>query len=106
MNPLRGQTRIPRVFASDESYAMPLATALRSIIEVKRTVDPLEVYILYNSFQEGHRTRVMKSMPPGSVSIHWVPVDLRRFESCVTTYSRMTYARLLIPELLPRNITK
>lgn len=102
------ETRMPLVFASDESYAMPLATALRSIAEAKRSADPIEVYILYNTFHDGTRTRVINSLPPGSLSIHWVPVGLKRFESCSTAsyISRITYARLLIAELLPRCITK
>jgi lipopolysaccharide biosynthesis glycosyltransferase len=108
VKPIGNQTRIPLVFASDESYAMPLATALRSIVEAKRTVDPLEVYILYSTFQDRTRTRVMNSLPPGSISIHWVAVDLTRFEACWTTpyLSAMTYARLMIPEMLPQCISK
>jgi lipopolysaccharide biosynthesis glycosyltransferase len=108
VKPIHSQARIPLVFACDESYAMPLAAALRSIAEAKRTVDSLEVYILYNTFQSQTRTRVMNSLPPGAVSIRWVPVDLTRFEACSTTsyISGITYARLLIPELLPRSITK
>ena len=108
VKPTGNYVPVPLVFASDESYAMPLATALRSIVEAKRTVDPLEVYILYNNFQDYTRTRVMNSLPAGSALIHWLPVDLTRFEGCSpdSYISGTTYARLLISELLPRSITK
>jgi lipopolysaccharide biosynthesis glycosyltransferase len=108
VNPISIQPRVPLVFASDESYAMPLATALRSIAEAKRTIDPFEVYILYNTFQERARRRVTDSLPAGSFSIHWVLVDLTHCQAYSTSryISKITYARLAIPELLPRSVTK
>src|SRR5262249_22491076 len=41
-------------------------------------------------------------------SLHWVPVDLTRFAAYSTSsyISALTYARLLIAELLPRSIRK
>jgi lipopolysaccharide biosynthesis glycosyltransferase len=98
----------PLVFAADESYAMPLATALRSIAEAKRTQDPLHVYILYNIFRDSTRRRVINSVPSTALSINWIHVDLRRFEAYPTgSYiSLTTFARLMIPELLPRNISR
>jgi lipopolysaccharide biosynthesis glycosyltransferase len=87
---------------------MPLATALRSIAEAKLTIDPLEVYILYSTFEARIQTLVSNSVPPGSLMIHWVPVELKRFEACATAshISRMTYARLLIPDLLPKRVSR
>lgn len=108
VKPAGGQTRIPLVFATDESYAMPLATALRSIVEATRTVDPLEIYILHSTFQSRTRERIIDSLPSGTASLHWVPIDLKSFEAYATApyISTMTYARLLIPQLLPPCIKK
>jgi lipopolysaccharide biosynthesis glycosyltransferase len=99
---------VPLVFASDESYAMPLTTALRSVVETKRTPEPLEIYILYDRFDLRIQTMVGKSLPVDSALLHWVPVDLTRFAAYSTSsyISVLTYARLLIAELLPPSIRK
>src|SRR5215469_13682289 len=108
MQPLQSRLHIPLVFASDESYAMPLATALRSIVETTKTVDAIEVYVLYSSFGSVPRARVAQSLPPGRLSLHWIPTDLARFEMFSTSEytSTLTYARLLIPERLPRSLSR
>jgi lipopolysaccharide biosynthesis glycosyltransferase len=108
MNPKGAENLTPLTFAADESYAMPLATALRSIAEAKRAPDPLEVYILYNTFRDCTRRRVINSVLGTTLSINWIHVDLSRFEAYPTNsyISLTTFARLMIPELLPRNISK
>lgn len=108
MQPSQSRLRIPLVFASDESYAMPLATALRSIVETTNTVDAIDVYVLYSSFGSVSRARIAQTVPPGRLSLHWIPTDLTRFEMFSTSeyISTLTYARLLIPERLPRSLSR
>jgi lipopolysaccharide biosynthesis glycosyltransferase len=102
------QTARTIVMACDEAYAMPLATALRSIADANRHGQSLEAYILVNDFSEDTRAKVLKSIPQGSISLHWIPIDMAAFENFVADrhVSKMTYARLLIPSMLPRSVSR
>ena len=91
----------PLVLACDEAYAMPLATTLRSIADHHRTHAPLEVHVLTGGYSEATRRKVVDSVPAGSMHIRWREVDLGLFQSfgLLDHVSRMTYARLQIPQL-------
>jgi lipopolysaccharide biosynthesis glycosyltransferase len=96
----------PLVFACDAGFAMPLATTLRSVAEANRSEWPIEVYILSDGFSENTKRKVIDSLPKGSSSIHWLPVDLTAFAgfSTLIHISTATYARLLIPSVLPDRV--
>lgn len=91
----------PLVLACDEGYAMPLATTLRSVADGNRPHWPLAAYVLHDGFSAGARDKVLASLPEGSMNLHWVPVELGMFErfSLLGHVSRMTFARLQIPEV-------
>lgn len=93
----------PVVFTCDQAYAMPLATALRSIAESNRSDWPLNFHILSNGFTEATRDAVSRSLPAGSATIRWVPIDLQAFDglSAWAGSTKMNYARLLVPKLFP-----
>jgi lipopolysaccharide biosynthesis glycosyltransferase len=98
----------PLVFACDQDYAMPLATTLRSVAETNRSEWPLQIYLVSHGFSERTKTKIIDSLPKGSCSIRWEPVDLARFRgfSTLRHISRTTYARLLIPSILPAGIPR
>ena len=98
----------PVVFACDESYAMQLATALRSAVDANRSGQPLDVYVLWDKFSERMRQRVIDSLPGGAAVIHWVPVDLSSFEEFSTFpyISKMTFARLMIPCVFAKDVPR
>jgi lipopolysaccharide biosynthesis glycosyltransferase len=98
----------PLIFASDESYAMPLATALRSTAESNRRWWPLQVMILTFDFSEHTKKKVVESLPTGAASISWIPVDLKLFDgfSTMQYISKTTYARFLIPSVVPETASK
>lgn len=102
------QLGIPIVLACDEAYAMPLATALRSIVENNRNNWPLYIYILTDSFSEWTKSKILQSLDEGSVSLNWVQVDSELFSgfSTLNHVSKMTYARLLIPNAFPDNVSR
>jgi lipopolysaccharide biosynthesis glycosyltransferase len=92
------------VMASDGAYAMPLAIALRSIVESNQASPPIEVLLLCGDFPENARNKVLDSLPNTTASIRWVTINLELFErlSIVTAHvSKMTYARFLLPHILP-----
>jgi len=100
--------RCPLVFACDGGYSMPLATTLRSVVEANRSGWPLEIFILSHGFSESMKKKVLDSQPEGSCSIRWIPVDLTQFTgfSTLQHISSATYARLLIPSILPDDISR
>ena len=91
------------VFACDSSYAMPLATCLRSIVESSRCGGPLDIHVLCSGISQPLRDKVLGSLPAGSVSIKWVDLNMVAFGSFQTQQhvSKMTFARLLLPRVLP-----
>jgi lipopolysaccharide biosynthesis glycosyltransferase len=94
------------ILACDESYVMPMTVTIRSILESHRGDWPLTFHILSVNVSEQARARLHDSLPPGAALVHWVPVDMRSFFSFATQdhISNATYARLLIPKMLP-NLT-
>jgi lipopolysaccharide biosynthesis glycosyltransferase len=100
--------RRPLVLASDEAYAMPLATTLRSIAEANRSSWPLEFHVLCNGLCEDTRVKVFNSLPKESAAIRWIPVDVKLFGGFREAYyvSKMTYARLLIPSIFPDTVSR
>jgi lipopolysaccharide biosynthesis glycosyltransferase len=81
---------------------------LYSIVEANKTTWPLEVYILAAEFSEKRRRQISESLPTGSASIKWIPITLSAFRSFATAdhISPMTFARLLISDVLPDSISK
>ncbi len=98
----------PLVMACDSAFAMPLATALRSIADANPCEWPFEVHVLSHGFSEETRKRVSGSLPTGSAVINWHMVDLALLENFAISehVSRMTYARLLIPYFLNADVPK
>jgi lipopolysaccharide biosynthesis glycosyltransferase len=98
----------PIVLASDEKYAMPLSTTLRSIVEVNECDWPLNFHILSNNISPETQKKIFDSLPLGSAAIRWVEVDLEPFEefSTISHISKVTYARFLIPNIFPDTVSK
>lgn len=96
------------VFACDAGFAMPLATTIRSLAETNLSHWPIQVYILSSGFSEETKQKIVNSLPPGFAVISWLPVDLKIFNgfSTIKHISAATYARLLIPDMLPANVEK
>jgi lipopolysaccharide biosynthesis glycosyltransferase len=90
--------------ACDESYAVPLATSIRSIVASSNGQQQIEIVVLTPSrFSAAVKKKVADSVPERFSLIRWVEIDVSQF-ACFSTapyISSMTYARLLIPYLLP-----
>lgn len=100
--PTQSLADCPIIFATDRTYCMPLAVTLRSLAETN-TSGQLQCYILAGSLTPEDRRRVEESLPAGALRLTWVDIDLNeisgyRISDHVTT---MTYARLLLPRILP-----
>jgi lipopolysaccharide biosynthesis glycosyltransferase len=102
------ETGMSLVLACDAGYAMPLATTLRSLVEHNTGHHPIAIYVLVDSFPEELCRRVSASLPSPGRAINWIPIDLNAFSefSTMPGVSKMTYARLLIPQVLPEQISR
>jgi lipopolysaccharide biosynthesis glycosyltransferase len=100
--------RCPIFLACDDAYGMPLATTLRSITDANRQWWPLEVCIFAFSISDSTRKKVLDSLPDGAASIRWIPVDPDPFKNFSTLdhVSKATYARFLIPAIVPETTAK
>lgn len=98
----------PIVFASDAAYAMPLATALRSLVDSNRAAWPLDVHILHDGIPQALRRRIEGSLPARSANLSWPQANLDRFGAMLTApgISKMTFARFLIPELFDDSVER
>jgi lipopolysaccharide biosynthesis glycosyltransferase len=94
------------VMACDASYAVALATSIRSIADSNPFPARSEIVVLTSAgFAAELKDKVVGSVPESAASIRWVEVDLSQFAQFSTApyISVMTYARLLIPYVLPRD---
>jgi lipopolysaccharide biosynthesis glycosyltransferase len=96
------------LLACDGAYAAQLATCLRSIVESNRTACLLDIHVLVEDFPLPLREKVLGSLPAGSATIRWIEADVRRFTGYTTLnhVSRMTFARLLIPAVMPEGLSR
>lgn len=94
--------------ACDESYAMPLATTLRSVSDSTGGTLPWDVIILTSGFSDALKQKVRASIGFGTSQVLWLPADLSRFEGFETMpyLSKMTYARLLIPRVVGEEVDR
>jgi lipopolysaccharide biosynthesis glycosyltransferase len=99
----------PLLLAADSAFSVPLATSLRSLAERSPLSWPLEVHVLYDGINEEARREIAASFPLGSMVLHWHQFDLSelvRGYSTLSHVSKMTYARLVLPRLLPEDCQK
>jgi lipopolysaccharide biosynthesis glycosyltransferase len=103
-----GRTCGPYLLACDGAYAAQLATCLRSMVESSRSGWPLDIHVLVEDFPQSVRQKVLCSLPSGSASIRWVEADVSYFLGFATLahISRMTFARLLIPDVMPADTSR
>lgn len=100
--------RVVVACAADEEYAMPLAVMLASLSD---RVDPARrvlAYVLDGGLTSESRAGLAGSLQRDTVELHWVDVEPSALES-LPVWGRMsatTYARLLLPTLLPPSIDR
>jgi lipopolysaccharide biosynthesis glycosyltransferase len=99
----------PIVTAANAAYAMPLATTLRSVVDNNPKWWPWVIYVLSDGFDTETKLRVERSLPSGSAEIQWIQIDMSAFagfSSGPRNLSKMTYARLLVPRVIPEDFER
>jgi lipopolysaccharide biosynthesis glycosyltransferase len=93
------------VFAADEGFARPLAVAMHSALGHLSPRLAVDVYVLDNGIGAGSRERLERV---AGREIRWVRVPAERLveHRGAEHFTSTSYARLLIPELLPAQVNR
>lgn len=100
------------VLAADQNYAMPLTVAICSAARSCDRTRQLVFNVIQNGISLDVRNKIESSLKKiGFVNaqINWLAVPLERFEGlkiAQTYITPMTYARLLVPDILPVELEK
>lgn len=99
------KTRIPVVFAVNDTYAQHLCVAVVSVLE-NNPGYAFDFYVLTDYFSDVNRELLCQAVTRYGCDhrMEFVTVDDRRFEALrlnIAYITRHTYYRFLIPELLP-----
>src|SRR5689334_22050995 len=89
--------------AADEAYVVPLAAALRSLLDSADPARPPRLAIVDGGIRAASRERLLASWPDAGSVCFIDPAELRG-EPLPLRYaytSQATFLRLLVPDLLP-----
>src|SRR3989338_8552698 len=98
MTPKKKNT-IPIVFTFDDSYALPAAVAIKSLVHTGSRDTWYEIYVLYRNLSDANRNALDKV-----ADIHWIKVDESLFSGVPVSaeYPVDVYYRLAIHDILPQ----
>jgi lipopolysaccharide biosynthesis glycosyltransferase len=95
------------VLASDENFAMPLATTVRSAIEHLSPELTLRIFVLDGGIKDTTKERLIRSWPARRFKVDWVRVDGASLGAPTTMQGSIScYFRILIPRVLPTHIRR
>ncbi|GET37062.1 glycosyltransferase family 8 protein [Microseira wollei] len=96
------------VLAADNNYAMALAATARSVIANLNHNKNIEIVIIDGGIKEYNKKKIIKSIKENNVEIKWVKAAPEIFKNMKVYkhFSKATYYRLLLPKILPLEITK
>ncbi|RYZ28517.1 MAG: glycosyltransferase family 8 protein [Chitinophagaceae bacterium] len=98
------------VCGADNKFSMPLAVTLFSALANLESPLAIDLYIIDGGISVHNKIRITKAIEQSGKEfrLHWVPFDLTEMTSVRQTkyISKATYLRILVPDLLPRKVTK
>jgi lipopolysaccharide biosynthesis glycosyltransferase len=96
------------VTAADEGYAVPLAVTIRSALDSLGASRRMRLFILDGGIAEQSKRRLVESWDDPRLTIDWLQPDLWQIHDLpVSDHVSLTaYARLLMPGLLPSDVTR
>lgn len=95
------------VFASDNNYAQHVAVAGASLLLNSEYPEKINIYILNDTISSENCRRIEKTITCLRGNVTFISVDTKQISGFVSGHlSKAAYLRLLIPSLLPENITK
>jgi lipopolysaccharide biosynthesis glycosyltransferase len=96
------------VSATDDSYAMPLAVTVRSVLDHLAADRRLRLYVLDGGLSDASKARLLKSWNDPRITIEWVHADMALVGDLFISeqVNVVTYLRLLMARLLPKQVTR
>jgi len=96
------------VCSADNRYAIPLAVMLRSLAEHLAQGRMATVWVLDGGISRWNKRKIIKSLPPRRLELHWVAVDTALLVDMPVSghVSLATYYRMLLGSALPESIEK
>src|SRR5688500_18900216 len=100
--------RISVVTASSDRYSMPLAVTFRSALDSLGKSQGLDLYVIDGGITDENKDRLLKSWDDPRLTVTWLQPDMAALGGLVATghVTYLTYARLLLPALLPQSVEK
>lgn len=93
------------VVATDERFAMPTATTLRSLS--LHDPGPLTVWILTSRVSDASKHRITQSVVGNSIELQWVDMDSAQLgDTSRSPLGRASFFRLAIGEVLPLSVDR
>ncbi|MFB3166860.1 glycosyltransferase family 8 protein [Neobacillus sp. 179-C4.2 HS] len=95
------------VTVSNDNYAKHTAVLLTSLLENKKSNNPINIYII-GSISEGNKSNLKESVKRFGIGITFFSIDPALFQNFKLTkhFKQEVYYRLLIPQLLESTINK
>lgn len=96
------------VSATDNGYAMPLAVTIRSALERLGADRKMRLFILDGGLSDEIKGRLLTSLSDPRLSIEWLRPDVELVRDLPTSahLTAAAYLRLLMPVLLPPEVTR
>src|SRR3954470_15505245 len=96
------------VIAADNNYAMPLAATVESALRNLRNDERLDLYVIDGGISADSHYRLWRGWDDPRLNVRWLEPDLSLLDGMDVSghVSQMTYARLLLPLLLPEHLER
>ena len=96
------------VSAADDAYAMPLAVTVRSALDTLHESRRLRLYVLDGGLSGPTKNRLVRSWADPRLEVSWVRPDLSQVRDLLVSdhVNMVTYLRLLMPLVLPREVER
>ena len=103
-----GNGPIELVVAADNNFVLPLAVTVRSVLASLDAKRRVRLHVIDGGISSENWTRLDRSWRDERLTVHRLTPDLTALGHLKITghVNALTYARLLIPELLPRDCDK
>jgi len=96
------------VSGADERYAMPLAVTIRSALDRLQADQHMRLFILDGGISDQSKQRLTQTWSSPRLSLTWLTPNVSRVDDLPVSdhISLAAYLRLMLPELLPADVSK
>jgi lipopolysaccharide biosynthesis glycosyltransferase len=104
----RPSSNVVVVTASDEGYVMPLAAMIRSALDTLGKARRLRLFVLDGGISDESKRKLLASWDDSRLEVSWHAPDASPLQDYDVSghVNIVTYFRLLMPEMLPADVTR